>query len=75
MENLDIVTMNLKKLRESRGLMQGEIAFKLGVRAMTYSRYENGITEIPVGMLTPIARVFQISVSELLEIIAENQNG
>ena len=67
--------MNLRDLRKSKGLMQKTIAMNLGITKVKYCRYETGLTEIPVGMLTPLAREYGISVSRLIEVIAENQNG
>lgn len=69
------VAITLKQLRKSKGLRQKNIAMKLGITIEKYSRYEIGLTEIPVSMLTPIAREFQISVSYLIELIAESHSG
>jgi len=66
---------DLKYLRKSKGLLQKTIAIHIGIPINTWLRYENGLTNVPVGMLIPLAREFQISVSSLLEVIAETQNG
>jgi len=56
----------IKELREKKGLTQAELAEKLFVSDKTVSKWENGKGYPDVSLLEPIAKVFGISVSELL---------
>ena len=57
---------NLKKLRQSHGLSQEEMAQKLGVVRQTVSKWEKGLSVPDSEMLMEIARRFEIPVSLLL---------
>ncbi len=58
--------INLKVLREQRGLSQKEFAALLNVSPGCLSKYENGRCKIPTDILIRIADVFDISVDYLL---------
>lgn len=55
----------LKTLRKSQGLLQKDIAEKLGISVATYSSYESGSREPSIDRLLEIADFFNVSVSEL----------
>lgn len=57
---------NLKKLRQSRGLSQEEMAGKLNVVRQTVSKWEKGLSVPDSEMLMEIARQFEVPVSSLL---------
>ncbi len=57
---------NLKRLRQSRGLSQEEMAGKLNVVRQTVSKWEKGLSVPDSEMLMEIARQFEIPVSTLL---------
>lgn len=57
---------NLKKLHQSRGLSQEEMAGKLNVVRQTVSKWEKGLSVPDSEMLMEIARQFEIPVSTLL---------
>lgn len=58
---------NLKKIRESRGLTQEELAEKSGVSRVTISRLENGSQkDLMVGNLNKIAAALECSISDLV---------
>ena len=61
----------MKDLRESVGLRQADVAGCVGVGARMYRRWENGDSEIPTGRLIPLARVFDVTLEDLLEAWAE----
>lgn len=56
----------IKELREKRGLTQAELAKKLNVSDKSVSKWETGKGYPDISLLTPIANVFGISVTELL---------
>lgn len=56
----------LKKLRESRGLMQKDVANALGISPAAYSLYEKGQREPKFDFLQKIADYFGVSVEYLM---------
>lgn len=57
---------NLKKLRESKGLSQLQLALKLGLNQNTVSRYENGQREADYQTLIMFADFFGVSIDYLI---------
>ena len=58
----------LKKLRESLGLSQGEIATRIGVKdRASISGYERGEREPPLPVLLAYAKVAGVSVESLID--------
>ncbi len=56
----------LRGLREDRDLSQKQIARLLGTTQQVYSRYENGINEMPVRHLVTLCRYYQVSADYVL---------
>ena len=56
----------IRALREDRDLKQYVIAEMLEISQQQYSRYETGETEIPVRMLSVIARYYEVSVDYIV---------
>lgn len=56
----------IKELREKRGMTQAELAERLFVSDKTVSKWENGKGYPDISLLEPIAKVFGVSVAELL---------
>ena len=56
----------IKQLRENKHMTQAELADMLHVSDKTVSKWENGKGYPDIALLDPIARVFGISVAELL---------
>ena len=52
----------LKDLREDSDLTQTELAKILDCAQTTYSRYETGITSVPVDVLIKLADFYQVSI-------------
>lgn len=64
----------LRKLRESRGLSQAQVAKTLGVSAKTYARYEGDTMDIPVteDLIYLVRQVYGTSfdyVAELTDVM------
>ncbi|MCM1194967.1 MAG: helix-turn-helix domain-containing protein [Corallococcus sp.] len=57
---------NLKRLRESKGLSQLQLALKLGLNQNTVSRYENGQREADYQTLIMFADFFDVSIDYLI---------
>lgn len=56
----------LKKLRESRGWTQADLAKRLNKAVSTVSGYESDARAIPLDVLASISSLFNISTDELL---------
>lgn len=57
---------HIKDLREDNDLTQKQIAELLNISQTTYSRYENGVLDIPSSSLIILARYYKTSVDYLL---------
>lgn len=65
----------IKELRASRGITQSQLAEKLCVSDKTVSKWETGKGWPDITLIEPIAKVFNISVTELLSGKAmDNEN-
>ena len=64
---------NLKKLRESKGLTQQEMADLVHTHRTGYSKMENNQQEIPIDCLILIAKNFGITVDDV--IYYDEKNG
>lgn len=56
----------LRELREDNDLKQSDIAHLLGTTQQVYSRYENGINEMPVRHLVALCRFYGVSADKVL---------
>lgn len=58
----------LRELREDRDITQGTIAKVLGTTQQVYSRYENGINEMPIRHLRKLCLYYGVSADYVLSI-------
>ena len=56
----------LRDLREDRDMKQKEIADILGTTQQVYSRYENGINELPIHHLIVLSEFYNVSTDYIL---------
>ena len=61
--------MNIKEIRNRKGLTQAEVAAAIGVSPVVYSRYETGSRQPSVDVLVQMADIFGVSVDHLLGCI------
>ena len=68
---------NLKIIRKAKGYTQEELAIKIHVVRQTISKWEKGLSVPDADMLSKLADVLEINVSELLgsEIKEETNNN
>lgn len=59
----------IKSLRDSENLTQAEVAKKLNISLLDYSRYESGERNIPTRILIKLADLYGKSVDYILERI------
>jgi transcriptional regulator with XRE-family HTH domain len=62
------IGVNIKRLREQRGMKQNEIADLIGMHRSNYSKIESGQREISIAALDKIAQYFNISLDELVHM-------
>ena len=67
---MDLVS-NLRKIRTERGYSQYDIADVLDTTQQVYSRYENGLNEIPVRHVITLCKFYGISSDWLLGLREE----
>jgi len=58
----------LRELREDRDLKQSELASLLGTTQQVYSRYENGVNELPIRHLRTLCRFYGVSADYVLSL-------
>ena len=58
----------LRELREDRDLKQSAVADVLGTTQQVYSRYENGINEMPIRHLRTLCEYYNVSADYVLSI-------
>jgi transcriptional regulator with XRE-family HTH domain len=68
MRDMQIIGKKIKQLRQKRDWNQGDVAGKLNLSIPAMSKIETGVTDINIARLIQIARVFEISLMELLSI-------
>ena len=65
--------MRIKELREDRDLTQSDIAAYLHVKQNTYSQYENGQRQLPLGCLIALAEFYHTSTDYILGLTEERK--
>ncbi|MBS6398155.1 MAG: helix-turn-helix transcriptional regulator [Clostridiales bacterium] len=58
--------MNLKEIRQKRGLSQGDVASRLGCSANVYSRYERGERQPSIDVLIGLSKILDVSVDFII---------
>ena len=66
-ERKELIAEALVEAREMYGLKQAEVAKYLGIKAGTYSTYENGTREAPAEIIVRLAILYDIPTDVLLE--------
>lgn len=58
----------LRELREDRDYKQADIAAVLGTTQQVYSRYENGVNEMPIRHLRRLCQYYHVSADYVLSL-------
>lgn len=58
----------LRELREDRDLKQATVARVLGTTQQVYSRYENGVNEMPIRHLRTLCEYYGVSADYVLSL-------
>ena len=56
----------LRELREDNDLKQKDVADILNTTQQVYSRYENGLNEIPIHHLVTLSKFYKVSTDYIL---------
>ena len=67
--------MKLKELREQEKISQTQLAKKLNMPLITYTRYENGIREPNIETLIKLADFYNVSLDYLVDRKFKNELG
>ena len=62
----------LRELREDRDIKQSTVARLLGTTQQVYSRYENGINEMPIRHLKTLCEYYHVSADYVLGLSKPN---
>jgi transcriptional regulator with XRE-family HTH domain len=65
-EQIKQIAERIREIREISGISAETMADKLGVPGEKYMQYEDGETDIPVGMIFNISELFNLELSVLL---------
>ena len=65
----------LRDLREDMDLKQSTVAKVLGTTQQVYSRYENGINEMPIRHLRTLCRYYRVSADYVLGLENTKERG
>lgn len=69
-----MLSENIRRMRESRGLSQGELAAKLNVVRQTVSKWERGLSVPDAELLVGLSEALETPVGDLLgETVAEQK--
>lgn len=65
-DQMMIIAGHIKQLRIKVGWNQAKVAASLKISVAAYSKIENGITDLNVSRLAQIAKLYNVSILELL---------
>ena len=71
-QNMNNTDLNIRKLREKKGLSQEYVAKKLGINQSTYGKLERNMSNIKLGRLYKIADILEEDITTLLGIDRKN---
>ena len=75
MPSIDLFAQNLRQLRKSRGLTQGQLAQKLFVSTQAVSKWERGESSPDITHIRTLTQLLQVSADALLGIAANGQKA
>jgi len=65
---MSILSDNIRFLRNRKSLSQQKVADNLSITRGRYAKYEDGLTEPPIGLLIRISRFFNVSIDLLVSV-------
>ncbi len=61
-----IYCIRLKELRKLYSYTQADIAYILCIRQEQYSKYENGVRELPIHLLIKLSKIYRVPSDYIL---------
>lgn len=65
----DILGKKIRAMREERNLTQEQMGVKLNISRQKYARIENGINTITLDILSQIADIFSVKISDITKVL------
>lgn len=65
---------NISEKRKAKGMTQEELAAGLGVSPQAVSKWENNLSCPDISLLPAIAKIFGVSIDELLGVVPASEN-
>lgn len=72
---VEVREMNIKQLREQRGMTQEELAKRLGVKYPAVSKWERGMAYPSMNTVIKMAELFQVSMDVVLGLAPIPSSG
>ncbi len=72
---IEVREMNIKQLREQRGMTQEELANRLGVKYPAVSKWERGMAYPSMNTVIKMAELFQVSMDVVLGLAPIPSSG
>ena len=72
---IEVREMNIKQLREQRGMTQEELANRLGVKSPAVSKWERGMAYPSMNTVIKMAELFQVSMDVVLGLAPIPSSG
>jgi len=66
--------MKLKELRINQGLTQLELSKLIGLTQSNYSKYENELASIDIGILKKLSKFYRVSIDYIVDNESKKQN-
>lgn len=63
---MNIIGKNIRLLRQKNSWSQGEVAKRLQISIPAFSKIETGITDVNISRLDQIARLFDVSILQIM---------
>lgn len=72
---IEVREMNIKQLREQRGMTQEDLAKRLGVKYPAVSKWERGMAYPSMNTVIKMAELFQVSMDVVLGLAPIPSSG
>lgn len=72
---IEVREMNIKQLREQRGMTQEDLANRLGVKYPAVSKWERGMAYPSMNTVIKMAELFQVSMDVVLGLAPIPSSG
>ncbi len=67
----ELLGSRIKALRMTKNLTQEQVAAQIGVSRQKYARVESGVNSITLDILSKVAKVLDVTISDITRILDE----